>query len=337
MKENRTESRLGRFAYLLKGGAKPRRSFALMMALVLVGMLSLAGVVSADSYYTGQPPMTNYSGVVNGDIDIQFGDTWKTDNPVQWDNTTANLTLAVDPSSVDIQFAVLKVVVYTANNTANWQGNETIKLDHGGAVETLANYEPLNLDYVNSSSGMVCNTSISAPPFTSTTNGLCRVMSDYVSYFDVTDYIDTPRINVSVLTGNVSDRFDGRVKEATLIYGWNVTGAGTTTRYWINIGHDASTSFDNGYVGHSYFNSIPDYLYVTNATLYTNDISSSNGIYHWNDVTDALTIKTIASNGYARINRFFIEPEFVYNNNDFQYDRSGTYYRLATVVLKLIY
>jgi hypothetical protein len=48
MEMKRTESRLGRFACLLKGGAKPRRSFALMMALVLVGMLSLAGVVSAD-------------------------------------------------------------------------------------------------------------------------------------------------------------------------------------------------------------------------------------------------------------------------------------------------
>ncbi|AGB01874.1 DUF3344 domain-containing protein [Methanoregula formicica] len=336
METKRTESRLGRFAALLKGRARPRRSLALMMALVIVAVMSFAGVVSADAAYTGQPPMTNFTGVVNGSIDVQFGNTWKSDNPIQWDNTTANLTLAVDPSNVEIKFAVLKVVVYTANNTANWQGNETIKLDHGGTVETLANYEPLNLNYVNSSSGMVCNTSISAPPFISQRNGLCRVMSDYVSYFDVKDYITTKRINVSVLTGNVTDRFDGRVKEATLIYGWNVTsGTPTKTRYWINIGHDPSTSFDDAYVGHSRFDGIPDYRYVMNATLYTNDISSSNGLYGWNGVS--LTPTTIASNSYARINRFFINNSTVSGDNDFRYDRSGTYYRIATVILKLIY
>ncbi|AGB01889.1 hypothetical protein [Methanoregula formicica] len=47
MEAKRTESRLGRFSYLLKGRARPRRSLALMMALVIVAVM--AGVVSADN------------------------------------------------------------------------------------------------------------------------------------------------------------------------------------------------------------------------------------------------------------------------------------------------
>ncbi|MDD5144045.1 hypothetical protein [Methanoregula sp.] len=46
MQTTRNESRPGRFPNLLQ--ARPRRSLALMMALVIVAVMSFAGVVSAD-------------------------------------------------------------------------------------------------------------------------------------------------------------------------------------------------------------------------------------------------------------------------------------------------
>jgi len=48
MEMKRTASRPGTFAYLLKGGARPRRSPVFLIALVLVALLSFAGVVPED-------------------------------------------------------------------------------------------------------------------------------------------------------------------------------------------------------------------------------------------------------------------------------------------------
>lgn len=336
--ETRKEGAFSRLASLLTGGTKPRRPQALMMVLLVVGVMSLAGVVSADNSWHGQPPVTNLTGVVNGGVDIQFGNTWKTDNPINNDNTTANLTLTIDPTTVDMKFARLYVVVYTANNTANWQGTETIKLAHGSSEEILANAQALNLEY-DRTIGMNCAPDLSAP-FTTTGTGLCRVMSDYVSIFDVKNYITTQKINVSVLTTNVSDRFDGRVKEVKLIYGWNVTsGTGTTTRYWINEGHDPSTSADAGYVGETYFYNVPADN-INEVTLYTNDIASANGNYSWSDPTAYIAPTPVASNSYARLNQFSIDSGNVNEGtNTFYYDRASTssWYKLALAVLKITY
>nr|WP_319376595.1 DUF3344 domain-containing protein [uncultured Methanoregula sp.] len=325
MQTTRNESRPGRFSGLLKGGARPRRSFALMMALVLVGMLSLAGVVSADNYWKGAAPTQAITGAVTGDVDAKFVNTWKTDNPIDNDNTTATFS---GLTTSNVQFARLYIVPYTGNMTESWDGTLSVTLTpSGGTPVVLANKQPLDLVY-DRTSGIVSNSSVSAPLVK-----LNRVTSDYVAVFDVKDYITASTVTLDISTTNVSGRFDGRIKEAKLVYGWNQTG-GSQTKYWINEGQDPSTKDDPSYVGVTSFNGIPTDG-ITSATIYTDDIASANGVYTWN--TASVTPSPIGSNSYARLNQF--TPLEIYEDNDFSYDRAGTnsWYKLAVAILKVRY
>jgi len=251
MKKTSNESRLGRFSYLLKGGAKPRRSFALMMALVLVGMLSLAGVVSADNYYNGTPPQINdlsgLSGTVNGSVEVLFNDTWKTSSPIDYDDAWANFTLPVaDSATTPIQFARLYVVVYTGNMNLNYKGNFSVTLKDG-AYSSYAYpvvHKALDLDY-----DRIDGTSYA--PVSGVLKNLSRTTSDYVAIIDVKDTLtawDNTDFRVHLETWNESIRlqegltkFDGRIKEVKLVYGYNTTTNPVDVHYWLNEGNDPVT------------------------------------------------------------------------------------------------
>ncbi len=342
MQTTRTESRLGRFACLLKGGAKPRRSFALMMALVLVGMLSLAGVASADNYWKGTPPVTGPHGTVNGSVDVKFADTWKTDNPANNDNTTATFT---GLTTSNVKFARLYVMVYTGNMTENWTGTETITLvPSGGTPVVLANAQPLDLNYAREV-GAYFNTSVTAP-FITTGTGLGRVTSDYISVFDVKDYITASDMTVYInTTYGSSSRFDGRVKEARLVYGWDVTSGSTgCTEYWINEGHDPVTKdLTNPYTTNTTtFGSVSHATNYT-ATLYV-DYSATylgNGTYTWNGVNIAkgsTYAPEISSGYYAGTNKWTWNdlssgPGLASGNNVLTYYRTNSWYKIPLAVL----
>ncbi|MDD1686718.1 DUF3344 domain-containing protein [Methanoregula sp.] len=300
-------------------------------------MLSLAGVVSADSAWLGTVPVTTLTGTVTGNVNVTFANTWNSDNPVDNDNTTGAFTLPTNEIS-NVQFARLYVVPYTGNMTEAWNGTLTVKLyrNNVGNV-TLVENQPLDLVYVNTT-GTVCDSTISVPPFTSTTNGLCRVTSDYVSIFDVKDYINQSDIKLYISTTNVSGRFDGRIKEAKLVYGWNADN-GATTRYWINEGQDPSTYYDDAYTADTVF-AVPSGGTVSSATLYTDDIASANGAYQWNYDTVTPTT-TLGSNSYARLNKFTLATNTINlgQENSLTYDRYGTnkWYKLGVAVLKITY
>ncbi|MDD1690539.1 MAG: DUF3344 domain-containing protein [Methanoregula sp.] len=337
METKRTESRLGRFAYLLKGGAKPRRSFALMMALVLVGMLSLAGVVSADNYWLGTPPVTGPHGTVNGGVDVKFADTWKTDNPANNDNTTATFT---GLTTSNIKFARLYVMVYTGNMTENWTGTETITLvPSGGTPVVLANAQPLALEYARETG---TNRTTPGGNFLE----LNRVTSDYISVFDVKDNITASEMTVYInTTYGSSSRFDGRVKEAKLVYGWDVDSGSTgCTEYWINEGHDPVTkNLANPYTANS--TTFGGVSHATNytATLYV-DYSATklgNGTYTWNGVNIAKGSSyppTITSGYYAGINTWTWNdlssgPGLASGNNVLTYYKTNDWYKIPLAVL----
>lgn len=324
------------------GGAKPRRPQALFLVLVVVGMLSLAGVVSADNYWKGLPPVTgDRTGSVTGDVDVQFADTWTSPDNIVTDSNWANFTLQV-PQTGTLKFARLYVVVYSGNMTANFKGNETIKLYNSDVLtETLADHQPLDISYINTS-GIAWNSSVPAP-FTS----LSRDTSDYLNVFDVKNYVSSNAINVHIQTWNESldidtngvGKFDGRIKEAKLVYGWDDSSSSTTTRYWINEGQDPSTKYDDAYVGETDFNGVPT-TGISSATLYTDDIASANGAYAWADPTNTITpTTTIGFNSYARLNEFDLDVDSIDTNNPFYYDRFGTnsYYKLALAILKIKY
>jgi hypothetical protein len=336
MKTTKNENRPGRFANLLSSGAKPRRSFALMMALVLVGMLSLAGVVSADSYFVGLPPETVVNdAVVTGDVDVLYANTWTSPDNVISDSSWANFTLQAPATGKTLKFARLYIVVYSGNSTANFKGNETIKLYNSDTLTTtLADHQPLDLAY--DLTGIALNSSVPAP-FTT----LSRVTSDYLSVFDVKDYVTSNTINVHIMTMNESldidtmgvGRFDGRIKEAKIVYGWDDEYSTGMTHYWINEGQDPRTYYGDGTPGTTTFE-VPD-IGVSSATLYTNDIASANGVYAWNDAT--VTPTTVAYNSYARLNRFTLDPEAIIgdSSNNLTYNRVGNYYKLALAILKI--
>lgn len=295
------ESRFGSLPYLLKGGAKPRRSYALMIALVLVAFMSFAGVVSADNYWKGAAPKTEVSGTVNGGVDVLYADTWKTtDNPVS-DSAWANFTLSTDPSNV--KFARLYVLVYMGNMTANYKGTEDIAVYPNGANPVLlTDAQPLELDYDRT----VGPSYIDVYDYTSIyIQNISRVTSDYLNVFDINDAQTLGRnVNVSIMTTNRSDilgnKFDGRIKEAKLVYGWDTTTNPKDTQYWINEGHDTMTKdLVAPYYGQNKttFSSVNNNLPYT-AKLwvdYSGYTSSAKGKYTWNDVT----LPTTTGTGYT--------------------------------------
>jgi len=332
--EKRTENKPGRFSRLFGGSARPRRHHALMIALVLVALLSLAGVVSADTAWLGTVPQPTVNGTVTGDVAIKFVNTWKTDNPINNDNTTAEFT---GLQTSNIQFARLYIVPYTASMTENWQGTVSVGLTRPDTEPvTLANLQALDREYFNSTEGTNCTPSLSAP-FVTSGNGLCRVTSDFVAIFDVKDYMNKTSMKLYINTTNVSGRFDGRIKEAVLVYGYNSDG-GATTRYMINEGMDPSTYYDDGYDATTVFY-LPSGGTVSSATLYTNDIASANGYYEWN-TNPTTPSSTVGSNSYARVNQFDLGTNVNLGmDNTLLYDRYGTnkWYKTGMALLKVTY
>lgn len=337
METKRTESRLGRFSYLLKGGAKPRRSLALMMVLVLIAVMSFAGVVSADNYWAGTPPVTGPHGTVNGGVDVKFADTWKTDNPANNDNTTATFT---GLTTSNVKFARLYVMVYTGNMTENWTGTETITLvPNGGTPVVLANAQPLALEYAKTTG---TNRTYPGGNFIE----LNRVTSDYISVFDVKENITASEMTVYInTTYGSSSRFDGRVKEARLVYGWDVDSGSTgCTEYWINEGHDPVTKdlTDPYTTNTTTFGSVSHSTNYT-ATLYV-DYSATylgNGTYTWNGVNIAKGSSyapEISSGYYAGTNKWTWNdlssgPGLANGNNVLTYYRTNSWYKIPLAVL----
>ncbi|MEN6395332.1 MAG: DUF3344 domain-containing protein [Methanoregula sp.] len=342
MKTTRTESRLGRFSYLLKGRAKPRRSYALMIALVFVALLSLAGVVSADPYYKGELLATNtgISGTIYGDVWFQGADTWATsDNPV---NDSASVTFTNIPATGNnVEWARLYVVVYMGNMTANYYGNETITF--GGT--TLATAQPLHLAYDRTVGANITNPGGNFVE-------LNRVTSDYVNVFDVTSLITSTSITANIQTWNESNsdfqagfgRFDGRIKTATLVIGYK-DGRTTPTKYWVNEGHDTVTyNWTNPqYVSNTTFDTSTIPKLWTNANMTAIYLATADGAYTFDPVSTTTTTLTnpIAhftppANHYYGFNTWNVTSRGSAGvNSIFTYNRTGNYYKIPLAILTM--
>jgi len=329
MEPKRNESRLGRFSYLLKGGAKPRRNYALIIALVCMVLLSFAGIVSADDYWKGTPPVTKLNGTVTGGVNVMINNTWKSDNPVNNDNTTAEFTGL--PTS-GIKFGRLYIVPYTASMSENWKGNLTVTLVRTGySDQVLLNAQPLDLPY-DRNAGTTCNPSVSVPPFTSTANGLCRVTSDYVAILNVTPYMTTSTMKFYINTTNESGRFDGRIKEAKLVYGWDQAG-GSNIKYWINEGQDPMTQNISTYTGNQTWFYDVGYPETYTANLWVDYLASSTGkgSYTWNGV--ALGTPSSNTQGtYAGLSKWASVSLAESGNNVLTYMKTNNWYKNIVTV-----
>ncbi|GAB6285761.1 MAG: hypothetical protein STSR0009_19620 [Methanoregula sp.] len=336
---------------------------AFMIALVLVVFLSFVGVVSADDYWKGAAPTTinGISGAVDGGINVTFVDTWKTTNPVEYDDAWANITL-VDTISASkpLQFARLYVVMYTANMTDNWRGNFSVTLYRGSGSSSadVVTHQPLDLNYVNTS-GIVYNSSL--PVSGIYLKNLSRVTSDYMAIMNVKNLLngwayggDYSDLRVHVETWNESkrlqdgySRFDGRIKEVKLVYGWNVTSGSTgTTKYWVNEGMDPMTKNIGTYIENkTWFNgtgSPAPQSYTANLWVDYLSSANGNGTYTWNGNSisyNSAYPPTTTQGVYAGLNQWTWSSGLPGlssdGNNVLTYSRTNSWYKNIVSVLTI--
>ena len=317
-----------------------------LIALVLVALLSFAGVVSADNYYKGAAPKTNLTGSVTGGVDVQFADTWNTTPVEDWSKqqTWANFTINV-PSGSTLKFAEFYVVDYCGSMTADYYGNMTVRLFQGNTevpyYSPVVVGQPLALKYVNSTGA---NYSVVSAPLIN----LSRTTSDYVAIFEATGALSNwgnGNMNVSLTSYNVSGRFDGRFKSAHLIYGWDTPG-GSSTEYWINNGNDPITKYIGTYTGNkTVFNieTLPR-TYVANLSVeFVAGNSTSGPGYgkYWFNGRN-FTAESGGAGGYppadwtgtkyAGINNWKWNDESVVTTNEgdniLEYSRTNDYYKI---------
>ncbi|MFA5330857.1 MAG: hypothetical protein WC342_00615 [Methanoregula sp.] len=320
------------------GGAKPRRPQALFLVLVVVGLLALAGVVSADPYYMGEDLATIQSGT--GDISYNANDCWVTTTDVIYHSNTT--TFQVPATAINnVSWARLYVTVYMGNMNTNYYGNETITF---GATP-LATAQPLHLAYDRTSGA----THTSPGGYFTDLN---RVTSDYINTFDVTNLITSQNIQLTTETWNESDseldpgvgKFDGRIKGAILVVAYNDGNAANDVNYWVNPGHDTVTKYwlNPAYISNTTFATGSVFTQddsTWTGTLYVPYLASADGSYEYS-VDGGSTLTNLASNSPGKLGTYLGRDSWTVNGAylqdlTFYYNRSSTqsYYKIPLAVL----
>ncbi|WP_321421178.1 DUF3344 domain-containing protein [uncultured Methanobacterium sp.] len=243
---------------------------ASMVFLTILIMLTLCGAVSA----ANTPLNTTQNGTVSGDLyvnttqPVPFADQ-PTGATTREFNTTYNI-----PTYTSIEYAKVYVNIYSGSGSANWPVNATILLDGNGdgVYETTLGNEILT------------STNYSTDGTIYWINNHCfRVYSDYQLWYDVTGLINCTHPSIYVKTQQVgTDTFDGRLKMITLVAAYNDTD-NDTVHYWVNDGQDWISS---GETSQTTFETSPITENIASATLNTVALSSKDGSYNFNGVTN---------------------------------------------------
>ena len=326
-----------------KSGTKPHIHLLPMAALVLFGLIALAGVAAADNVYKATPPVEVLFGTLNDNISVDCVDAWNASANRTAGNEQkvwANFTLNDAPSDVDLEFARLYVVVYSGNMSANYTGHVSVGLyNDTNYLAQLAAYQPLDLPY-NLSAGNEYNESVVSPLVS-----LTRVTSDYLLIFNITDTIQemgTTKLNLNISTWNTTGNFDGRVKNVQLITGYSDSGKeGDTIHYWINEGFDTVTKYSSPvpYYGETYFNisGVEDPSKVKLWVGLQNNVTKNAGAYKWNNVTINNT-EIMCSGTYGGLIYANLTPSYysLQNNNLLEYNNgTNSWYKIHTAILAI--
>ena len=262
----------------------------IFLVLILV-LLLLPGIASADGFVGGIPLTTVQTGTVTGDLYIDA-------TPPFWDNQgTSNIvkTFTLPENAVgNITWARLYISAYCGHMQDDkdfhiinrWDG------DGDGVYEQVWNKpEHASFHFVSDGLNLLGNNNTALggganDRFRMINDHENRVTSDYFMWYDVTDMIKSRTINVNV---NTSGSFDGRTKVATLVVAYNDPSSTTLTRYWVNQGHDVCAyysegqgDYDNGAnhvaVGSTTFGTV-GIGNLSSAILTVDYMASHNGIY----------------------------------------------------------
>lgn len=223
--------------HAIRSGRKRVRAFRPVHLILIIGVLFLIGIASANPYYGGIPLRTEQSGVVSGGL-------WYDTYPGFATSAQKQFTL---PKHTSIDWARVYVGVYCGHMQNNYNGIAHVTLDSNGdgVYETNLGDENLNVPYSFPGDGGSGPVTIS--------DHMNRVTSDYLMWYNVKDKIDGNNVGVSVKTEKTSSSFDGRIKFIALVVAYN-DGSNNKVYYWVNQGHDAmNTVKDDGYVGETTF------------------------------------------------------------------------------------
>ncbi|HOS82819.1 MAG TPA: DUF3344 domain-containing protein, partial [Methanolinea sp.] len=259
-------------------------SVILMVTLILCFFQGVQG----DSYVGGIPLVTVQSGTVTGDL-------WMDIAPApDWGSTNVVKTFSLPAEAVgNITWARLYVSAYCGHMQNNYAFSITNRFDGNGdgtyektwaepATSSPSVSLPVSFTYMDN--GGNDNSAFpghgTGEPYKMINDHMNRVTSDYFMWYDVTNMISSPTVNVNVVTTGSSD---GRIKVISLLVAYDQPGSNTKTLYWVNQGHDVCSyytedNYGEAAVGSTTFGTagISD---VDSATLYIEYLASNNGNY----------------------------------------------------------
>ncbi|HOS82826.1 MAG TPA: DUF3344 domain-containing protein [Methanolinea sp.] len=265
-------------------------SFAMVsfILLLLSVCFFIASPTTADSYVGGIPLVTVQSGTVTGDL-------WMDIAPApDWGSTNVVKTFSLPAEAVgNITWARLYVSAYCGHMQNNYAFSITNRFDGNGdgtyektwaepATSSPSVSLPVSFTYMDN--GGNDNSAFpghgTGEPYKMINDHMNRVTSDYFMWYDVTNMISSPTVNVNVVTTGSSD---GRIKVISLLVAYDQPGSNTKTLYWVNQGHDVCSyytedNYGEAAVGSTTFGTagISD---VDSATLYIEYLASNNGNY----------------------------------------------------------
>jgi len=255
--------------------------------LVLL-LLCMVGVASADEWVGGIPLETVQTGTVTGDL-------WFDVDPApDWGEQDVTRIFTLPAAAVEeegrITWARLYISAYCGHMQNDYDFWITNRFDGDGDGEyehvweetgrSGFNYvldqdtwEPLGND--NTALGGGPN-----DPYKLINDHENRVTSDYFMWYDVTDLIKGQAVNVNV---NTEGTFDGRIKIISLVVAYDDPSSTTKTTYWVNQGHDVCSNyvediFGEAAVGTTTFD-ISDLSEFDSARLTVSYMASHNGNY----------------------------------------------------------
>ncbi len=251
--------------HAIRSGRKHVRAFRPVHLVMIIGILVLISVASANPYYGGIPLRTEQSGVVSGGLWFDTYNGFATSAQKQF-------TL---PKHASIDWARVYVAVYCGHMQNNYNGIAHVTFDSNGdgVYETTLGDEVLNVPYSFPGDGG------SGPVIVN--DHVNRVTSDYLMWYDLTGAISGNIVNVRAATAQIDPSFDGRIKAMVLVVAYD-NGNTNQVRYWVNQGHDTVNKDDalnGGYTGSTTFNMSALNGGWTSANLTAIYLASDDGIY----------------------------------------------------------
>ncbi len=237
-----------RWLDVLRKGIDMYHKGMIRASLLVVLLLCMVGMASADEWVGGLPVETAQTGTVTGDL-------WFDVDPApDWGDKDVTKTFTLPAAAVEeegrIAWARLYIsaycrhmqddTVFTITNRFDGDGDDEYErvweeTEHSGFnyVRDPTTWEPLGND--NTALGGGQN-----DPYKMLNDHENRVTSDYFMWYDVTDLITGQTVNVNV---NTVGSEDGRIKIISLVVAYNDPSSTTKTTYWVNQGHDVCSYY----------------------------------------------------------------------------------------------